>query len=119
MKNIWDIVKNISAILGVLSVVLGFAWGAMVIYNRVFTSEEIRIESEKFHNKVSVEKVDRIRILDSIERINEEKWKLSQEKQLKQLDSLVRLGVYLSNKAAKSTDDLNKNVEHTLEHVDQ
>lgn len=119
MKNLWNIVKNISAVLGVLSVVLGIAWGAMVIYNRVFTSEEMRIESERFHEKVSVERVDRIRLLDSIERVNEAEWKLSQERQLKRLDSLVRLGVFLSNKAAKGTDSMNENLDHALEHIDQ
>lgn len=41
------------------------------------------------------------------------------EKQSKVTDSLVRLGVFLSNKAAKGAENLNRNVEHALDHVEQ
>lgn len=119
MKTVWNIIKNMSAVLGVIAVVLGVAWSGLKLYERLFTSEELRMESERFHQKVSVERVDRVRLLDSIEKESERQWRLSQERKLKEMDSLIRLGVYLSNKAAKSTDTLNRNIEHTLEHVDQ
>jgi hypothetical protein len=118
--------KDILAVLGAMGFVLGIAWGAMKFYQRAFTSAEIRMETEKFMQEADLNKVYGEYILDSIEEVQMQAWRRKQEvkdsitfKRLHEMDSLIRLGVYLSNKAAKATDTLNMNIEHTLEHVDQ
>ena len=122
MKNIWNIAKNIAAVLGVLAFLFGFTSKGYELYNdladRVFTSIEIKDEVEKYHSRVSVDKIDRIEILDSIKNAEEEKWRLNQEKRMYEIERLLRLNVSLTDKASKKQDTLKKQVEHTLEHVD-
>ena len=115
MKGIWNTVKNISAVIGVLAVLFGFTAKGIGVYNdimnRLFKDHETKVEAERFHEKIPVERIDRIRLLDSIERVTEAEWKATQEQHLKRLDSLVRLGVFLTNEG-------NKKIDHTLEHID-
>lgn len=122
--NDW-VKKNLWGLMTMGGIVAGVVW--VVTSNlRMFTTPEDRIGAEEFHKNADLDKVYGEYILDSIEEVQTQQWRRKQEikdslifKKLNDTDSLVRLGVFLSNKAAKATDTLNRNLEHTLEHVDQ
>lgn len=121
MKNIWNISKNIAAVLGVLAVLFGFTSKGYEIYHevfsRVFTSVEMRQESEKFHNHVSYDVWDRQNLFDSIEKSNEAQWRERTEKRMDSFMGFIKLSIRLQDRTLKKTDTVKRNVEHVLDDV--
>lgn len=109
MEKVKGILKNTAAIIGVLTVVFGAAWKAFDLDTRSFTSMEKRVEAESIIQDLDPIKLYGEYIVDSIEEVNTQEWRAEQMKHdsvqdntLKDIDSLLRLNIYLTNEIKKS-----------------
>lgn len=109
MKRAITVVKNIAATVGALATIGGVIWLAFQANERMHTDPQHVEEAEEFFKDYDEVKAYGEYIIDSIEEVNTQRWRTSQmqkdssqEAQIKAIDSLVRLNVYLTNKIEDS-----------------
>lgn len=113
MKKVFEILKTISATIGALAALAGLIWGGFLVSERLFTSEEMRERTEKNILEFDPVKAYGEYIMDSIEEANTQIWRLEQvrhdsiqDRILKDIDSLLRLNIKLTNETKKTAKQI-------------
>lgn len=113
MKSVFNSIKSISSVIGVLAVFAGLIWGAFQFERRTHSSEDVVEKAEKM-----VETFDPIKaygeyIMDSIEEVHTQAFRLEQKKldtvyqdKLFKIDSLLRLNVRISSEARRAAQNV-------------
>jgi uncharacterized protein (UPF0332 family) len=132
MKGIWDRIKTVALTIGVLIPLATALYYGFNLDSRAHKTIESRIKADEIHETFDFNKAYGEYILDSIEEVHTKQWRREQEvkdsiafKRLYDMDSLLRLNIFLTSKGVKQNDTINtnikntnRNIQHTLDHVD-